>query len=323
MAEGTATQGTAVPGGGTGAPPRRVTPHGEFIRVLRTRPDWLYGMLCSWGLGLGTLFFLLLVTDPDLTQPLTTVVVPVVLTAVADGSLTNQLGAEPQWVGGHLRSGADPGRILLARNVFLAFWELLFVALVVALTAWLGHDTRWIPRALPQLAVLPLASIAIGNVASVLIPCPFMRLNKRLQAVGTWARWSIYMAVPFGLSSLAAAMWAAPSYLETRWEPHVARFQGATTAYVALWFVVIPLWHLTVWLVSLKFAEGLARVRRHGLVHLMDRHDELVGQLPDLSLREAARQFPARIREVPADLRGELRLIGSEILEATTTLSRV
>src|ERR1700742_3871531 len=91
--------------------PHRVTIFTEFVRVLRTRPDWLYGMLTSWLLGLGTFAFLMVFTRPDLANPMTPLVVPVILTAVADGSLTNQLAAEPQWVARTLRTGTDPGRI--------------------------------------------------------------------------------------------------------------------------------------------------------------------------------------------------------------------
>src|SRR5882672_10126702 len=114
-------------------PPVPVTLLGELVRVLRTRPDWLYGMLCSWLLGLGTYAFLVVFTHPDLTQPMNAVLIPVILTAVADGSLTNQLAAEPRWAADVLRSGTDPGRILLVRNILLVLWELLFVGLVVAL----------------------------------------------------------------------------------------------------------------------------------------------------------------------------------------------
>ncbi len=316
------------------APPAKVTFFGEFGRVLRTRPDWLYGMLCSWLLGLGTYAFIIVFTHPKLDDPINVLIVPVVLTAVADGSLTNQLAAEPGWAAKLLRSGADPGRILLIRNIVLVLWELVFVGIVVGLTIWLGHTDAWVGQALPQLAALPVASIAIGNLASVLVPCPFMRMSKRFQAVGTWARWCIYLAVPFGLSSIAAAMWALPVYLEGRWEPEVVakaiRFKHDTPAeahalrvYIMIWLIIIPLWHLTVWLVSLKLAQVFARVRRHGLIRLMERHEQLTARLPDISLRAAARQLPRRIREIPADLRGELSLLGSEILEATTTATRL
>jgi hypothetical protein len=311
-----------------------VTLLGELVRVLRTRPDWLYGMLCSWLLGLGTYAFLVVFTRPDLTQPMNAVLIPVILTAVADGSLTNQLAAEPRWAADVLRSGTDPGRILLVRNILLVLWELLFVGVVVALTVLLGHDAAWVRGALPQLAVLPVASVAIGNLASVLMPCPFMRMNKRFQAVGTWARWSIYIAIPFALSSVAAAMWALPEYLERRWQPqavtHAMAIEPypptqahALRTYVMIWVIIIPLWHLTVWLISLRLAQTLARVRRHGLVRLMDKHDQLTARLPELSLRAAARQLPKRIREIPADLRGELSLLGSELLEATGTVTRL
>ncbi len=307
---------------------------GEFARVLRTRPDWLYGMVCSWVLGLGTFAFLALFTSPDWNSPMSTIVVPVVLTAIADGSLTNQLAAEPDWTARRLREGADPGRLLSVRNVFLLFWELVFIALLVFAVARIGHQTTWILPALPQLAVLPLASIAIGNLASVLVPCPFARMSKRLQAVGTWARWSIYVAIPFALSSIAGALWALPTLLEDRWEGpviqrvthlkhHAVTVTHVTDVYLIVWLVVIPLWHLTIWLISLRLSSALARARRHGLARLMDRHAELCDTLPDLSLVGAARQLPTRIKEIPADLRAEVKLISSEIMEATTTLSRL
>jgi hypothetical protein len=309
-------------------PEARVTLRGEFRRVLKTRPGWLYGMLCSWLLGLGTFVFLVACTHPDLTRPMNVVVVPVVLTAVADGSLTNQLAAEPQWIARLLRGGTDPGRILLARNILLALWELLFVGVVVGLTVRLGHSAAWVRPALPQLAVLPLVSIAVGNLASVLAPCPLMQMNKRFQAVGTWLRWVVYLALPFALSALAAAMWALPTYVEDRWEPsavvraasmklhlvqHSAAVAHAPGAHLA-WVILIPTWHVVVWLVSLRLAQALARVRLHGLMRLIERHGELTARLPDLSLLAAARQLPSRIREIPARLRGEVPLIGTELL---------
>ena len=305
----------------------------EFVRVLRTRPDWLYGMLTSWLLGLGTYAFLMVFTKPDLSNPMNPLIVPVILTAVADGSLTNQLAAEPRWVSGLLRAGADPGRILLARNILLALWELVFVGIVVAITVLLGHDAAWVVAALPQLVVLPIVSIAIGNLASVLVPCPFMRMSKRLQAVGTWARWSIYVAIPWALSSIALAMWALPVYLEGRWEPRVVTrvvhlrnyaitVQHATNTYFTIWLIIIPLWHLIVWGLSLRLAQAFARVRRHGLAHLMEKQLQITAQLPDISLVAAARQLPTRIREIPKDIRGELSVLSTEIMEATTTMAR-
>jgi hypothetical protein len=319
-------------------PPPRVTFAGEFLRVLRTRPDWLYGMLCSWVFGLGTWAFLEFIAHPK-GSPMSNIVVPVVLTAVADGSLTNQLAAEPDWAANLLRGGADPGRILLVRNLLLAFLELCFVALTVALAAWRRTDNSWIQQDLPQLAVMPLTSIAIGNLASVLVPCPFMRLSKRFQAVGTWARWTIYIAIPFVLSSVAGGLWALPTLVERDLAPTSTVVRHTTTpkkhhlisitlphvphAYVVIWLFIIPLWHLTVWLFSLRLSQSLARVRRHRLIQLMDRHGELTTQLPNLSLKAAARQLPKRIREIPRDFRGELKLISSEVLEATTTLSRL
>lgn len=325
---------SAAPAPRSAIAPHRVTIFTEFVRVLRTRPDWLYGMLTSWALGLGTFAFLTVFTKPDMANPMNPLVVPVILTAVADGSLTNQLAAEPQWIARLLRTGTDPGRVLLARNIVLALWELFFVGIVVALTVAIGHNAAWVSSALPKLAVLPIASIAIGNLASVLVPCPFMRMSKRFQAVNTWARWCIYLAIPWALSSIALAMWTLPVYLEDRWEPRVvthvvglrhyaATVQNATHAYFMIWVVIIPLWHLAVWLFSLKVAQSFARIRRHGLVRLMDRHVQLTTKLPDLSLVAAARQLPTRIREIPNDLRSELSLLSSEILEATTTMTRL
>lgn len=188
-------------------PPKRPTVHGEFWRVIRTRPDWLYGLLCSWGFGYGILAYVVLFTHPDLTHDPKPTVVLVVLNAIADGSLTNQLAAEPEWACALLRADEDPARILRVRNLMLYISELFFVCTVVALVARLGHTDAWIPRALPQLAVLPLAPIAIGNISSVLVPTPFMRLRHRFQAPGTWIRWAVYVTIPFVLSSLSLAVY--------------------------------------------------------------------------------------------------------------------
>jgi hypothetical protein len=314
--------------------PRRPTVLGEFARVARTRPDWLYGLLCSWGFGYGFLAYVVLFTHPDLKHDPKPTVVLVVLSAIADGSLTNQLAAEPEWTAALLRSGEDPARILRVRNMMLLLCELFFVGTVVALAAWLGRSDAWIPRALPQLAVLPLAPIAIGNLSSVLIPTPFMRLSHRFQAPGTWVRWALYVTIPFVLSSLSLAVYWLPSRLEAQYQQRtldeVGSFKhvtvtiaSATHVYVTIWLVLMPLWMLAFWLLSLRVADGWARLRRNGLARLMDRHVDLAGSLPELTLYQAARQLPKRCREIPGDLRAELRLIGSELLEASTTLSRL
>jgi len=317
-----------------GPAPKRPTLHGEFWRVICARPDWLYGLLCSWGFGYGFLAYIVLFTHPDLTHDPNPTVVLVVLSAIADGSLTNQLAAEPEWASALLRSGEDPARILRVRNLLLYICELFFVCTVVALVARLGHADAWIPRALPQLAVLPLAPIAIGNISSVLVPTPFMRLRHRFQAPGTWVRWAVYVTIPFVLSSMSLALYWLPSKLEQRYEPKVLRAVGsfkhisvtlssATHVYVAIWLVLMPLWLLIIWLLSLRLADAMARMRRHGLARLMDRHTELVCTLPDLSLYQSARQLPEQVREIPTDLRAELKLISSELLEASTTFSRL
>jgi hypothetical protein len=319
---------------GTAVPPTRPTLHGEFARVVRTRPDWLYGLLCSWGFGYGFLAYIVLFTHPDLKHDPMPTAVLVVLSAIADGSLTNQLAAEPEWAAALLRGGEDPGRILRVRNLMLVLCELFFVCTVVALIARLGHSDAWIPRALPELAVLPLAPIAIGNLTSVLVPTPFMRLSCRFQAPGTWVRWAIYVTIPFVLSSVSLALYWLPSRVEAHYQQRVLDRVGslkhltvtltsATHVYVTIWLVLIPLWQLAIWLFSLRLADSLARMRRHGLARLMDRHTELAGSLPTLSLYDSARQLPVRCREIPTDLRAELRLISSELLEASTTFSRL
>jgi hypothetical protein len=324
----------AVDAGVPGVPPKRPTLHGEFARVVRARPDWLIGMLCSWGFGYGFLAYLVLFTHPDLKHDPMPTAVLVVLSAIADGSLTNQLAAEPKWAAALLRGGEDPARILRVRNLMLVLCELFFVCTVVAVIARLGHADAWIPRALPELAVLPLAPIAIGNLTSVLVPTPFMRLSCRFQAPGTWVRWAIYVTIPLVLSSLSLALYWLPSRVEAHYEQRVVGRVGslkhltvtlasATHVYVAIWLVIIPLWQLAVWLISLKLADSLARMRRHGLARLMDRHTELASSLPPLSLPQATKQLPVRCREIPTDVRAELRKIGSELLEASTTLSRL
>ena len=314
--------------------PKRPTVHGEFWRVIRTRPDWLYGLLCSWGFGYGILAYIVLFTHPDLTHDPKPTIVLVVLNAIADGSLTNQLAAEPEWACALLRADEDPARILRVRNLMLYISELFFVCTVVALVARLGHADAWIPRALPQLAVLPLAPIAIGNISSVLVPTPFMRLRHRFQAPGTWIRWALYVTIPFVLSSLSLAVYWLPSKLEQRYEQKVLKTIGsfkvisvtlssATHVYVAIWLVLMPLWLLVFWLLSLRLADTMARMRRHGLARLMERHTTLVCALPDISLYQATQQLPQRVREIPTDLRAELKMISSELLEASTTLSRL
>jgi ABC-type transport system involved in cytochrome bd biosynthesis fused ATPase/permease subunit len=136
------------------------------------------------------------------------------------------------------------------------------------------------------------------------------------------------------LSSLSLAVYWLPSKLEARYEQKVLKTIGsfkvisvtlssATHVYVAIWLVLMPLWLLVFWLLSLRLADTMARMRRHGLARLMERHTTLVGALPDISLYQATQQLPQRVREIPTDLRAELKMISSELLEASTTLSRL
>jgi len=312
----------AVDAGVPGVPPKRPTLHGEFARVVRARPDWLIGMLCSWGFGYGFLAYLVLFTHPDLKHDPMPTAVLVVLSAIADGSLTNQLAAEPKWAAALLRGGEDPARILRVRNLMLVLCELFFVCTVVAVIARLGHADAWIPRALPELAVLPLAPIAIGNLTSVLVPTPFMRLSCRFQAPGTWVRWAIYVTIPLVLSSLSLALYWLPSRVEAHYEQRVVGRVGSLK-HLTVTLASATHVYVAIWLISLKLADSLARMRRHGLARLMDRHTELASSLPPLSLPQATKQLPVRCREIPTDVRAELRKIGSELLEASTTLSRL
>jgi hypothetical protein len=306
----------------------------EFVRVVKTRPDWLYGMISSWAFGLAFYAYLVYFTHPDLVHHPLQTIVPVVLTALADGSLTNQLAAEPQWTAQALRDGCEPARILKARNIFLVTCELLFVAGVVGLTVYLSHTAGWVPAAIPQVAVLPLLPIAIGNVASVILPCPFMRLRHRFQTESTWIRWALYVTIPFVLSSITLGMYALPSLVQQHFEPHVTLTAGrlasdpanalnASKVFLVTWLVITPLWHMTIWYLSLKFSEGVAHLRRHGLIKLMDHHDNLIDTLDDLSLIAAAKSLPQHVKAIPTDIRAELKLIGEELLEASTTLTRL
>jgi hypothetical protein len=310
-----------------------VTARREFLRVAGTRPDWLYGMLSSWAFGLGFYAYLVYFTHPDLAHHPLQTIVPVVLTALADGSLTNQLAAEPQWTAQALRSGCEPARILRARNIFLVGCELSFVAVVVAITVVLSHSSSWVPAAIPQVAVLPLLPIAIGNIASVLLPCPFMRLRHRFQTESTWIRWSLYVAIPFALSSITLGMYALPALVQRHFEPHVlltttrlahnpASVLEASKIFLATWLVITPLWHLTVWYLSLKFSDGMAHVRRRGLVKLMDHHVSLIENLDDLSLIGAAKELPKHVKAIPKDLRAVLKAVDEELIEVSTTLTR-
>lgn len=315
-------------------PAARISTPREILRILKVRPDWMIGLLASWGLGLGFYGYLYFFTHPDLVHHPLQTVVPVVLTALADGSLTNQLAAEPQWAAQALRDGCEPAQILRSRNILLVCCELLFVALVVFITVKLAHTASWVPEAIPQLAILPVLPITIGNIASVLVPCPFMRLRHRFQTESTWIRWAIYIAIPFVLSSITLAMYALPTLAQQHFEPHVVLAAGrlkhhpvgaleASKIFVIVWLVITPLWHLTLWLISLNLADRLAHLRRHGLVRLMDKHLQLVDGLDDINLVAAAKALPQHVKAIPTDLRAELKMISELVIEETTTLGRL
>jgi hypothetical protein len=311
----------------------RISTPREILRIIKARPDWLYGMLSSWGFGLGFYAYLLYFTHPDLAHHPLQTIVPVVLTALADGSLTNQLAAEPQWAAQALRDGCEPAQILRSRNILLVCCELVYVAAIVALTVKLAHTDAWVPAAIPQLAILPLLPITIGNIASVIVPCPFMRLRHRFQSEVTWIRWAIYVTIPFVLSSITLGMYALPALVQQHFEPHVLLTANrlshdpvsaleVSKIFVVVWFVVTPLWHLTLWLISLQISDRLAHLRRRGLIRLMEHHQQLVEGLDDLHLIAAAKALPQHVKAIPTDLRAELKLIGDLVIEEATTLGR-
>jgi hypothetical protein len=96
------------------------------------------------GLGLATFRFAIFFTrhHPH-RDPTTSLVLPALLTAIADGFLTNQLAVEPEEMAAWLRPGADPVRLLRVRNRVLLLAESLFVALLVLLAVLL---TMSLPR---------------------------------------------------------------------------------------------------------------------------------------------------------------------------------
>ena len=290
-------------------PAPKVTLPRELIRVLRVWPDWLFGMFASMGLGLATGAFLY--WDPfsgRVRDPLT-LIVTTVLTAVADASLTNQLAAEPEWAIRVLSGGGDPARMLRVRNQVLYIFEAGFAFGAAGLVILLTKDHHWVKHNWPIIAELPLAPIAAGNLASVLFPCPFMRLRHRLQATTTWPRWGAYIGIPFALTSLGTAtVMGFPAWMEQRVKHSAARMHHrpawltADNIHYATWLIAVPLLNLLIWAVALKTADILAHLRRHHLISLMRKHTALAQDMEDLSLWEAVKALPANLKEIPSEV---------------------
>jgi hypothetical protein len=304
----------------------KVTLFREFVRVMRVWPDWLFGMFSSMGIGLATGAFLYWNPASPVHDPMT-VVITTVLTAVADTSLTNQLATEPDWAARVLGAGGDPARLLRVRNQLLYVFEAGFAFAVGGVVVLLTHQHHWVGRNWPIVAELPLASIAVGNLASVLLPCPFMRLRHRLQVPTTWPRWGAYIAIPFALTSLGTLMvMALPAYIE-RQISHAAdvmrhRLPWLTGDHIhfATWLITVPILNLMVWAVALKTADVVARRRRRHLVDLMNKHSALVAGCDDLSLWSAIKALPRTLKEIPEEVRvaadariDEIRAVGGHI----------
>jgi|GEM_PF-2595416 hypothetical protein len=299
---------TALPGAAPLSAPKVTLPR-ELIRVLRVWPDWLFGMFASMGLGLATGAFLY--WDPfsgRIRDPLT-LIVTTVLTAAADASLTNQLAAEPEWAIRVLSAGGDPARMLRVRNQLLYIFEAGFAFGVAGLVILLTKDHHWVKHNWPIIAELPLAPIAAGNLASVLFPCPFMRLRHRLQATTTWPRWGAYIGIPFALTSLGTAtVMGFPAWIEQRVKHSAERMHhrpswlSGDNIHYAIWLIAVPLLNLLIWALALKAADSLAHLRRHHLVTLMRKHTELAQDMDDISLWEAFKALPANLRTIPSEV---------------------
>jgi hypothetical protein len=279
------------------------------------------------GLGLGTGAFLY--WDPfgvRVRDPLT-LIVTTVLTAAADASLTNQLAAEPEWAIRVLSGGGDPARMLRVRNQVLYIFEAGFAFGVAGLVILLTKDHHWVKHNWPIIAELPLAPIAAGNLASVLFPCPFMRLRHRLQATTTWPRWGAYIGIPFALTSLGTAtVLGFPAWMEQRVEHSADRMHHrpawltGDTIHYATWLITVPLLNLLIWAVALKAADSLARLRQQHLLTLMRKHTELALGMDDISLWQAVRALPANLRAIPSEVHDaasaemeEVRLVGGHL----------
>jgi hypothetical protein len=290
-------------------PAPKVTLPRELMRVLRVWPDWLFGMFASMGMGLATGAFLY--WDPlgaRVRDPLT-LIVTTVLTAVADASLTNQLAAEPEWAIRVLSAGGDPARMLRVRNQVLYLFEAGFAFGVAGLVILLTKDHHWVKHNWPIIAELPLAPIAAGNLASVLFPCPFMRLRHRLQATTTWPRWGAYIGIPFALTSLGTAtVMGFPAWMEQQVKHSAARMHHRPSwlttdnIHYATWLIAVPLLNLLIWAIALKTADSLARLRQHHLLTLMRKHADLTQGMDDISLWQAVKALPASLKEIPSEV---------------------
>ena len=305
----------------------KVTLPREFVRVLRIWPDWLFGMLFSMTLGLATGAFLYWNPIAPQIHDALTLTVTIVLTAVADASLTNQLAAEPEWAVKVLNSGGDPARMLRVRNQVLYVFEAGFAFGVAGLVVLLTKQHHWVGRNWPIVAELPLAPIAAGNLASVLFPCPFMRLRHRLQATTTWPRWGAYIGIPFALTSLGTLMvMAFPAYIENQVEHSVRKMHHPPSwltpdnVHSATWLIAVPVLNLAVWAVALKTADTLARLRRNHLVDLMSKHTALTLGFDDLTLWQAVKALPANLKRIPSEVHSaasaeieEVRAVGGHL----------
>jgi hypothetical protein len=289
----------------------------------------MFGMLASMSLGLATGAFLC--WNPFGTQvrdPLT-LIVTTVLTAVADASLTNQLAAEPEWAIRVLSGGGDPAKMLRVRNQVLYVFEAGFAFGVAGLVILLTKDHHWVKHNWPIIAELPLAPIAAGNLASVLFPCPFMRLRHRLQATTTWARWGAYIGIPFALTSLGTlAVMAFPAWIEQRITHSAARMHHrpswltSDNIHFATWLIAVPVLNLLIWAIALKTANTLAHLRRQHLVELMRKHGDLALGMENLTLWGAVKALPENLREIPGEVRDAAVAELAQVREAGGRLDR-
>ena len=208
-----------------------------------------------------------------------------------------------------LSAGGDPARMLRVRNQLLYIFEAGFAFGVAGLVILLTKDHHWVKHNGPIIAELPLAPIAAGNLASVLFPCPFMRLRHRLQATTTWPRWGAYIGIPFALTSLGTlTVMGVPAWMERRVKHSAAGMRHRPSwltgenIHYATWLIAVPLLNLLIWAIALKTADSLAHLRRRHLVTLMRKHTELTQGMDDLSLWQAVKALPANLRTIPSEI---------------------
>ncbi len=229
----------------------------ELWSIFTKRRSLLLGMVLNAVLATGYIAF---THQRGRFQPSTVpfVAAGFVIWILADVLTTNQLGVDADRVLASLAGGTRIRRILVVKNLALAILLLVIaVAVSVGVSAWVGRTHIVASSILLSLCAV-FGWLALGNLASVVLPYRPVPLKERWKRRRSWLRWAVCVAAPYILLVVfpilaVGAHLAGKALFPRQVEHHIYGLRYA---------LVVALVGVAYWVVGVVLAGWYAGVRQ-------------------------------------------------------------